>query len=114
MVDCNLSGKPRGSGAAGGCGTLQKGEEPRGEMEGGREVGKVEGGRGAGGNVWEHLRSEVHGQWRVSNGSCGTLRQVKLRYNASGTQSIFRVNAGPWLMLQSDVRGSNVVCIEVP
>jgi hypothetical protein len=29
---------------------------------------------GGGGGAWSRLVSEIHGQWRVSNGSCGSLR----------------------------------------
>ena len=39
------------------------------------EQQKVRGGkRGWGGERWSRLETEVHGQWSVSNGSCGSIR----------------------------------------
>ena len=63
--------------------------------------------------AWRSLGSELHGQWRVSNCSYGSLQLLRLRYNSSSPQVIFDVNSGPWLLERCDVRGGNVICVEV-
>jgi hypothetical protein len=42
-------------------------------MQEGKGGGHAWGG-GAGEGGWSRLVSEIHGQWRVSNGSCGSLQ----------------------------------------
>jgi len=62
---------------------------------------------------WSRIATEIQGQWCVSNASCGSLTSVALRYHTLGEQAIFDVNSGPWVLQECDVRGNNVVCVEV-
>ena len=62
---------------------------------------------------WAGLESEIQGQWCVSNASYGSLAALRLRYHTYGQHAIFDVSSGPWILQGCDVRGNNVVCVEV-
>ena len=82
----------------------------------GGAVGKDKGRQGCEGwgmDRWAALESEIQGQWCVSNASYGSLAAVRLRYHTYGQHAIFDVSSGPWILQGCDVRGNNVVCVEV-